>query len=182
MAPEITKLWVSSEVVSDGAYAVAIGAGDDRSWPLDADRALSYAASCFARAMEAEHDSALFSALRGAGIPAKEVAALVMAELRPNRDDGEATKPLRFVPAIGMRGPFLTIEIDGVSIGQLTPEDLREHGANVLSAVAAVKLDAKLYDVMTDCIGVDDKTARAIVGSLPTHWPRSAVANDQEEK
>lgn len=169
------RLWVKSEVMSDGSYGVGlnVGPGPDRSWVLTRSQAVDYAVTCFTRATEAEHDAAVFGLLTATGLPQKTVAELIVKDIRPDRpDDHTATKPLRFTIALGLKsGPFLKMYLDGELVGGLTTGDLRDHAAVVLNVIAAVDLDAGLFRLLTGRVGLDEDRARAVVGSLAEHWP-----------
>lgn len=168
-------LWVRSEVMPDGTYGVSINVGVDRAWALNRDQAVAYAVTCITRATEAEHDAAVFAAMRAAGIDVKVAGLFVVEDLRPDRpDDDSATAPLRFRPALGLKvGPFLMMDLDGSQAGELTPADLRNHAVGVLQALAAADLDAAARRALTGTMGLDDDRARAFVGSLANHWTSS---------
>lgn len=167
------QLWVRSDVLADGSYAVGISVGEDRAWTFEGTEAVvAYATACFAHATEAEHDSAVFTLLLTAGVPVSEIARLMLAELRPDRDDGQvATKPLRFTPAAGARGPFISVELEDRLLGQISPTDLRDHAGGVLTSLAACQLDTKLLRVLMDTVGLDEEPARGLVTTLAEHWP-----------
>ncbi|MGH3548888.1 MAG: hypothetical protein ACRDQU_12420 [Pseudonocardiaceae bacterium] len=166
------QLWVRSEVMPDGTYGVGLNVGADRAWAFDREAAVAYAVACFARATEAEHDAAVFGLLTTSMKVPEHAAAKLVCDLRADRpDDHKATDPLRFTVAIGRRGPFLKMELDGTQVGELTPADLRDHAVGVLNVLAAADLDANLQRVLVGVVGIDDNRARQFVGSLQEHWP-----------
>lgn len=173
MAPAHEDIWVRSEVLPNGTYGVGLNVGEDRAWVLDRDQAVAYAVTCCARATEVEHDAAVFDLLtKRVGISERDAAATVLKDIRPNRpDEHAATEPLHFIGGLGRRGPFLNMMLDGKQVGQLTPADLRDHAMGVLNVIAAADLDAALRTVLVGQFGLDDDTARAVVGSLEEHWP-----------
>lgn len=167
-------LWVRSDVLPDGSYGVTVSVGEDRAWTLPRRRAERYAVACMARAIEAEHDAAVFRLLTiRLRMEAKSAAALVVQDVRASRQaDDRATAPMRFVPSLTIEGkPFLVHEVDGETVGQLIPADLRDHAAGVLQVLAAADLDRALLASLTGAIGLDDGTARAVIGALAEHWP-----------
>lgn len=173
-------LWVRSEVMPNGTYGVALNVGADRAWSLDRDRAVAYAVACFARATEAEHDAAVFGMLTSVNGIDEELAALLIArDLRPGRaDEHDDTKPLKYNVVLnrnritGEIMPMLHMHLDGVGkAGELTPADLRDHAGGVLNVLHAADLDAGLHKVLIGKAGLDDDTARAMIGTLGEHWP-----------
>lgn len=176
-------LWVRSEVMPDGTYGVGLNVGQDRSWALNRDQAVSYAVACFARATEVEHDTAVMRLLTGTlGIPAETAGQVIVRDLRPDRPDAhDPTTPLRFIGQIGRAKhprpdagtfvPLLAMELDGQQVGQLTPADLRDHAAGVLNVIEAADLDAGLLRALVGPFGLDENRARAVVEDLANHWP-----------
>lgn len=45
-------------------------------------------------------------------------------------------------------------------VGELTPADLLDHASNVLGAITAAHLDARLHRALIDTIGLEDANAR----------------------
>ena len=84
---ETEGLWVRSEVLPDGSYAVGLSVGGDRAWTLTRDAAVAYAVACFARATQAEHDAAVFSLLVKIVLSKQVAAAMIMKEIRPDRPE-----------------------------------------------------------------------------------------------
>lgn len=171
-APEHGELWVRSDLMPNGTYGCSINVGPDQAWSLPRDRAIAHAVACFAQAMTAEHDAALFTMLtRQAGLAGRDVAPLISRIRTARVLDHSATEPLRFIPCVGRRGPFLQMLLDGRQVGELTPADLRDHGAAVLNVLAAADLDVGLHRMLVDTIEVPDGTARAMIHEMADHWP-----------
>ncbi|MPZ66238.1 MAG: hypothetical protein GEU83_12215 [Pseudonocardiaceae bacterium] len=175
-------LWVRSEVMPDGSYGVGVSVEGDYAFSLNRDQAVAYAVACFTRATEADHDTAVLRLLTQVGVPAKHAGQVVANDLRPDRPDEHTdTQPLRFTVAVGRAKhprpdagqfiPLLFLHLHDREIGQLTPSDLRDHGAAVLNVLAAADLDAALHRALTGTVGLDDDRARAIVGDLANHIP-----------
>ena len=166
-------LWVRSDVLPDGAYAVTINLGQDRIWVLDRPGALAYAVTCVEAAQRAEYDAAVLAQLtRGLGLPV-QAAAQMLASIRPDRRplDDEATTPLAFIPGVNSDGmAFLMIQLDGEPWGQLSPLELRAHAMIVLEAPAAADLDAGYLQAML-AMEIPEATARGAVGDL-ANWRR----------
>lgn len=171
-------LWVRSEVMPDGTYGVGLNVGADRSWALGRDQAIAYAVACHRKATEAEHDAAVFTLLtHRLGMSESDAADVLKTELHPERpDDPAATAPLRFTTAIVRNAaPFLRVDVDGREVGDLTPNDLRDHAGNVLHVLAAADLDATLRRVLVN-IGIPTEKARAVIAGLAEHWPEERSA------
>lgn len=176
-------LWVRSELMPDGTYGVGLTCGPDRAWSLNRDQAITYAVECFLQATEVEHDTAVMRLLvTTLGSPVDAASTLITRCLLPDRPDHHhVTKPLRFTGAIGKAKhprsdagqfvPLLSIELDGTTVGQLTPADLRDHAAAVLNAIAAADLDVALHRLLVNQVDLDDQRARAVIGDLSNHWP-----------
>lgn len=171
----LAGLWVRSELLPNGTYGVGLSVGEDRAWVLTRDQAVAYAVACFARATEAEHDAATFALLRHIGIKERDAAEVIVKDIRPSRPvDHTATEPLHFIVQFGLRaGPYLRMRLGGRDAGELTTADLRDHAAAVLQVLAAADLDANLRRVLVGQFGLDDATARGVVGELAEHWPSS---------
>lgn len=167
-------MWVRSDVLPDGSYGVTISVGEDKAWTLARRRAERYAVACMARATEAEHDAAIYKLLTvRLGLEAQFAAAFIVQTIRAARQpDDRATAPLRYVPSLTLAGkPFISQELDGAVVGQLTPADLRDHTVGVLQVLAATDLDRRLHRALVGEIGLDEATALAVVGSLMEDWP-----------
>jgi hypothetical protein len=173
-------LWVRSELLPDGTYGVGISVEADTAFVLDREQAVAYAVACFARATEADHDTAIMRLLTAeVGVPNEVAAQVVQNDLRPDRPDDHATDPLRFIPAVGRAKyprpnagafiPILAMQLNGDQVGQLTPADLRDHGGAVLDVLAAADLDAALHRALVGTVGLDDDKARSVVGELSHH-------------
>jgi hypothetical protein len=170
----LTDLWARSDVLPSGEYGVTVTYGPDRAWTFTPDEARLYAAACVRRATEAEHDAAFLRLILASGED-REVALFSLVELREKRPGPVPyITPLDFQPGVtGAGKPFLMVVDGGTSpAGQITPNDLRDHACGVLQALAASELDTALYRMLTIQMTLSGDRARAVVGSLHTHWPK----------
>jgi hypothetical protein len=169
--------------MADRTYGVRIHLGPTRRWTLNRVRARAYALSCFSKATQAEHDTAVMCLLtRQMEIPNDEAAQLLVHDLHSARpDDHAATEPLRYTVAIGRARhprpdagqlvPVIMITIDGTTVGQITPCELRDHAAGVLATIAAADLDTTFRRVLVSTVGIEDAAAQTLVHLLQGHWP-----------
>ncbi len=167
-------LSVRSDVLPTGAYGVTVTLGADEAWHMDAARALAYGAGCVAAATTANHDAAVIRAFVAGGMPEETASAFVVSDLRPDRPAvDERTAPLLFIPGVSAftGRPFLRTMIGRRAVGQLSPDELCVHAIGVLTAAAAVDLDAALFRAMRERMGAEEPPARAFVGKLGAHWP-----------
>jgi hypothetical protein len=166
-------LLVSSDVMPDGTYRVSVAVGEDRVWQLDRDAAIRYGVTVLAVVQTAEHDAAVFTMLtQRLGLELNLAGQFLGNHLRPDRPpaDETATAPLAFRPGVTKAGkPFIMLMLDGQPFGQLDLPEARDHGRFVIESSVAVDLDAALHRVLIGVLGLDDRTARAVVGDLATH-------------
>lgn len=173
---DIDSVWVISDVAPDGTYVVGIQAGADTARMLNRDEAITYATTVMAAAARAEHDAAVIAQLGTLGIGIQDAAELV-ADLRADRPplDPAATAPFGFEPIVAAkREPAILLSLNGERVGQWTTSDAKGHAAHVLEVVAGVDLDAAYRRLLVGVVGLDDRTARAVVGDLGRH--RKAVS------
>lgn len=165
-------LWVRSDPRADGTYGITVTVGADFAWSLDQGEAVAYATLTFKAAMTAEHDAAVFEALRRLPDLDDEWAAKTIRDLREKRPTLTWIPRVTFIPSVSTEGePFLMLCVDGNPEGQVTTDALREHAGWVLCALAACDLDTALVAELTGRIGVDMATAQAFVTDLRTAWP-----------
>lgn len=169
--PQPTGVWVLSDRMPDGSYAVTINIGD-AAWTLARQRAVEYAVALIGAATEAEHDAALLASLRATAMPMENIALLVKT-VRAARAATGALSPLTVDVGVTAAGkPFLVLNTPGVpEPWQWSPADARDHAENVLGVVAAVELDEALRDTLIADFDLPVETARAVVHSLSEHWP-----------
>lgn len=171
--PQPTGVWVLSDRMPDGSYAVTINIGD-AAWTLARQRAVQYAVALIGAATEAEHDAALLASLRATAMPMENIALLVktVREARP-ATRYRALSPLVVDVGVTAEGkPFLVLNTPGVpEPWQWSPADARDHAENVLGVVTAVELDEALRDTLIADFDLPVETARAVVHSLSGHWP-----------
>lgn len=183
------NLWVASEVMPDGSYGVSVTVHADFAITLNREQSVAYAVACYRRATEVEHDTAVLRLLRRTGVDEKTAATVIVSDLRPDRpDDHSATNPIRYIGAIGRVKyprpdagefvPLINMQLHGKDIGQLDPDELRDHAGGVLSVLAAADLDAALHRVLVHTIGLDDATARSTIGALFDLWPKGTMRPD----
>lgn len=165
-------LWVRSDVLPDGTYAVTISFESDHVWVLDRPGALAYASTCVEAAQRAEFDAAVFKLFtQQLGLDVETTVHMIAYDLRPDRPplNDATTAPLTFVPGVTNKGkPLLTILLDGQPHSQLDPADLRTHATVVLEAPAAADLDAGLLRALKN-MDVPEDVGRAAVGDI-ANW------------
>lgn len=172
-------LWVVADAIEDGTYCPVVTFGPDRSWPLYAG-ATEYAEAVTEVAVAAEHDAAVVAMLVDVvGMPLPMVATLVQ-ELRGRRPEHvEPLDGMRITAAVNHAGkPFVTIEVKGCEPMQTAPYRLRKHGADVLAVKASITLDRTLRAALVDPFGLDDQTARGMVGELAGYIPTEAAQDE----
>lgn len=87
--------------------------------------------------------------------------------------------PLRFVagrakhprPDAGSLVPAVEVLHDGRKLGWVEPNQLRDHAAGVLDALAAARLDGQLKRMLTETIGLGEDHAAMMVGNLSRFLP-----------
>lgn len=173
-------LWVRSWALPGGrGYGVRVNVGA-RAWTLGRDRATAYAALLVQRAVEAEHDTAVFRLLtERLRLPVDLAAQVLDRDLRADRPlDHAPSEPLQLTAGVALDSeepggvrPFIAMHLDGAQAGQLTPADARAHAVNVLAALAAADLDSALRRALVGPIGIDEARASAVIASLPEYWP-----------
>lgn len=172
------QLWVRSDRVQgpDGyGYRVVLNYGDDWARPLEPEEAHEYAFSVIMAATAAEHDAAVWSLMRHAGVSDDAAAQLVM-RVREGRPDFGLSGELTYQTGLNAEGaPFVLLLHKGRPAGQLDTPDLREHGAAVLSCLAAVALDTRLATVLDVEVDIDGGTIATMVDALGQHWPEAGV-------
>lgn len=165
-------LWVISDVMPDGTYAVTISINGDTSWVLDPPGAVEYARTCVEAAQRAEYDAAIYKLFtRKLGLDHDSTVQMIGHDIRPDRPplNDAATAPLRFVPGVNAKGEgFMAIWLKDTQVGQLDPADLREHAMVVLEAPGAVDLDAGLLRALLT-MDIEEPIARAAVGDI-ANW------------
>lgn len=181
--PGAGAVWVESGVAPDGTYVVELHAGGDWSTILDRDRAIAYAAAVHDIAARAEYDAAVYRQLTAKGVHPAQVTAFVVDDLRPERPPAEyaiaVTAPLAFTPGVSAdNGPFVLVHLHlpgpptgtpDALISQWTPAEARTHAGHVLDTLAVVDLDAGYRRLLVGVMGLDDPTARAVIGNLGEH-------------
>lgn len=165
---------VRSDVAPDGTYVVAIEAGPDDAWVLDRPHVHAHGIAVVEAAARAEYDAAVLDQLIGLGIE-QDAAGQMVSDMRAERPplDTAATAPLELVPGVARRDGrgFLALMLHGKQIGQWEPADARSHAMACFEVTAAVDLDAIYRKTLVGIVGLDDPTARAVVGELAEHRP-----------
>lgn len=169
-------LWVQSEYLPDGTFAVGFHVGEDTAWALTRDQATAHAVAVIALATEAEHDAAVLASMTGAGLETTLVAEVIALARDERPDHDAATAPLQFHPGVAARdrSPFLRVELAGHPPWQWTPAAARRHAHGVLQVIAAVDLDNALSKVLVQNVGIEQGNADAVISSLVEHWPAEA--------
>jgi hypothetical protein len=173
------EFWVQSDVMPDGSYGASITVDSDTAFALDEPTATTYAAGCFAAAMTADHCCGVMRMMTEiGGLSAEEATDYVRlyATLAPI-----PVGPLRFVPTVGRAKhprpdagsvvPAVEVLHDGRKLGWVDPNQLRDHAAGVLDALAAARLDGQLKHMLTETIGLGEDHAAMMVGDLSRFLP-----------
>lgn len=163
-------VWIKTEPTIDGStYVVTIEASEDRSVILTPDRALRYASTILNHVARAEYDAAVARQL-GNLIEDRKMLGQMVTDLRQDRPpiSDDATTPLSFEGGVSAftGKAFLHIAIDGKKIGQWDIPDAKAHALAVLEAVSAADLDSGYYRVLRSMVGLDENTARRVIGDL----------------
>jgi hypothetical protein len=172
---ELVALAVTTDLMPDGTYAATCSLGEDVAWTLPPGRAAAYSNAVDSLATAAEHDAAVYAALRCKGLP-QDLIAAVLLRCRSHRPSTDRwTAPLVITAGITLRephGPFLIVrhpdrpDLDW----QWTPQQAREHASHVINVCAAAILDSTLSSVLAE-LGVDAETIPAVVDHVGRHWP-----------
>jgi hypothetical protein len=175
---EAQAVWVIADLMPDGTtYVPTIHIGDDLAFPLDGDRAIAYALAVQTAAERAAYDeivcAQLMELLKGDGSLVAEVVS-TLRERRPPLDDA-ATAPLTFEPFVSARTREggLFVSVHGKRLFQWSVADARQHAGHVIQVLCGVELDAAYRTLLTEHVGVDAGTARAMVDNLQTHRKES---------
>lgn len=162
-------VWVRTHPSSSGrSYVVTVEYSKDVAVTIKPSEGEMYAGYVLASAMRAAHDAAVFAQLTTRGL-SSDLAAQTILSLRADRPDlvRVARVPVELVPGVNDAGdPFLVLVLAGEEVAQWTVEDARSHAHGVLEAVSAADLDAAYYRHLIGVVGVEEPTARAVVGDL----------------
>ena len=163
-------LWVSTDPTPDGVYRVNLMWGPDKALVLDQETAMAHAREVLNAAAEAEYDAAVAKQLQARGVDQRAAAQMVV-DLRAERPEVTPTTPMRLVPGVSAftGQPFIALHMDGKAIGQWSTADARQHALYVLMSVRVAELDSAYLRALRGAVGLDDATARAVVGDLATH-------------
>lgn len=165
----MTALWVSTDPTPDGVYRVNLMWGPDQALVLDQETAMAHAREVLNAAAEAEYDAAVAKQLRARGVDHKAVVQMVL-DLRAERPEVPPPTPMSLTPGVSAftGQPFIGLHMHGKQIGQWSPDDARDHAVYVLMSLRVAELDSAYLRGLR-AIGLDDSTARAVVGDLATH-------------
>lgn len=142
---------------------------DQRSWTLGREGAVRHALAVLQAAHYADYDSATLQLLVKAGVSAEAAGALIVDDLRPDRErlDHEGLAPLGLEVGVTPSGrPFIMILLDDQPVGQWDVEGAVKHAQTVLGAMFAAGLDAALYQAMVTQVGLEAARARNVVRGL----------------
>jgi hypothetical protein len=167
-------LWVSTDPLPDGSYGIVVSLDGDRAWPMTRGRAHMYAMAALAIAEQADYEQALYRQLTQKMDQHRDAALMMLANFRHGAQaiDRAAFAPLDFVGGINSAGDsFVRIDLDGKGVGQISPEDLRQHALAVLRNRLIAPLDALYRRQLTEVVGLDDQTAQVAVNDLAHFRP-----------
>lgn len=162
-------VWVSSDVMPDGSYAVTVNFTEDDAMRLDRDGAIRYAMGCLAAARAAEYDALILKQMEDIHPDSDRDVACVIRAFREQREPVPGTgTDFSLEPGISSqtREGFVIVRLGGRVLGQWDVASLRDHAAGVLEATIIVELDTAYYRVLRDVIDVPEPTARAVIGAL----------------
>lgn len=169
---EKSTIWIKTQPDIEGTYRVVLETGEDASIFLDEHAAMAYASEILRAVASAEYDAAVLAQMSRIAQKGEvdEMSAMVVTDLRQERPPLQWSTPLALVPGVShrTRKAFLTVELNGLAVGQWDLKDAREHAAFVVEAVHAADLDNAFYRLMRK-MDVDDPTARSAVGNLAKH-------------
>jgi len=174
MADQCKGLWVTSDPIPDGSYAITLSINADRAWTISRGRAHMYAMAALTIAEQADYEQALYKQLTMKMEQHQDAALMMLANFRHGvaGTDRSAFAPLDFVAGINSAGmSFIRIDLDGKGVGQISPEELRQHALAVLRTRLIAPLDALYRRQLTEVVGLDDKTAMAGVDDLGAFRP-----------
>jgi hypothetical protein len=164
-----SAIWVISDVALDGTYITTVHADDDTAITLDRDQAVAYAMAVMSAVTRAQYDAAVIAQMAHIGLPLPAAAQAVRG-LRADRPpiDDKATAPLRFEPIVKSksRQPVIHVHLGDRILTEWTPAETQGHAMYVLQVAAGVDLDAAYRRYLVGPVGMDDPTARAVVGDL----------------
>lgn len=164
-------LWITSDPLPDGSYALVLSVDGDHSRALTPDEAVSYGLAVFAVAAAVDYEQSVYHQLSERGA-ATEAVLQVVADLRRDRPpfDRKALEPLRWIPGLNSEGTgFIRLELDGHPIGQLSVDDARGHAAHVIEAVPNAENDTVYRALLCHSIGLSDLDAKIAVHLLGSY-------------
>lgn len=171
-----TTFWVSTVPTKKGhGFLVQIQL-DDLTVTLNEHRAMLYAAAVLRAAAYAEYDHSVYTQMRARFD--HDHAFSVVRDLQNERPPLELkdSEPLLFLPALqrdDARTPVVLIRSasEQKNLGTWALDQAREHAFVVVEAVAVSELDGAYLRTLRGTIGLDEDTARAVVGELSQHRP-----------
>lgn len=117
-------------------------------------------------AAAAKYDAAVLAQL--SVVTSAEAAAETMALLRTQRDQTEwRAGPMTLTPGVSVfnKKPFLRCAAS-TRTWQWSPDDVLHHVMDVLQVAVGVADDTRYHRLLTEHLGLDDQTARAVVNDL----------------
>lgn len=161
-------LWVTSDPTPDGVYRTTITLDEDFAKVLTPTEAVAWAMAWIDAGTRALYDAAVYAQLKDLGIKHDYISETIL-DLRESRKpkDDEAVAPMRLEPGVNSKGePFVGFYLNNEQRGQLTAHATVNHGRHVLEVVTAADYDAAYLRMLKGMIGLDDDTARSVVGGL----------------
>jgi len=161
----------------DGTYAAVIQFGSDLVYPVPGGTELGvYVTAVLSAAAAAKYDAAVLAQLTATTSAKGAAEAMVLLRERRNQAEWQAG-PMTLTPGVSAynRKPFLRCAAGGRT-WQWDPVDALSHVSDVLQVAVGVADDTRYHQLLTQHIGLDDPTARAVVNDLGTYFFTSGDA------
>lgn len=169
-----SAVWIRTEPTIDGTgWMVTMELDADHTLALDRAAAMECAYVILGAAAYAEYDASVLRQMRTRVKDEKSAMQLVV-DLRKDRPDLDWTlmAPFSLVPGVNSKAePFLTVHMKGEPVGQWSLPDARTHALTILEALVVADLDAAYLRCLKGVVGLEDSTARNVVGDLQDFRP-----------
>lgn len=171
---DLGAVWVASGVSALGVYTCEITYTDDVVRVLNPDQVGPYADTLTEAVVQAEHDAAIIAQLTSkVGLGAKDAwfVALALRESRPALDQ-RPVRPLLVRASVGQNTgqPYVTLRLSGTKLRwRWDTADALAHAQYVRETRYVADLDGAYRRYLVSHLGLDDGTARAVVGELRRH-------------
>ncbi len=177
---EIDQILVTTAPLPNSSrYAVEVQIGEDIAVHLPQGKVQDYARRAIQVAAWADYDAAVVKQMRDIAIAdhtqqeVTEIVSAAVVYLRKQRANSGTVRLLanpRFALTPGVSAftgkGFITLYLDGQTIGQWDPDDVRSHAMGVLDAGLVADLDGTYKAWLLKEIKLDEATAGRVVGTL----------------